>query len=80
MSVHHLLREAYKIQQTTPAEIDPSKLLNSFEPLTRGTYPVFNKRPKFITDYQVIEKTKILNEELDYLKERFLIFDFRFVF
>ena len=58
------------MQQTTPAEIDPNKLLNSFEPLTKGTYPVFNKRPKFITDYQIIEKTKILNEEINYLKER----------
>ncbi len=56
--------------KTTPADIDPCRLLNRFEPLTKGTYPVFNKRPRFISDYQLNEKTKILQEEMEYLKER----------
>ncbi len=45
-------------------------MLCPFEPLTKGTYPVFNKRPRFISDYQMIEKTKILQQEINYLKER----------
>lgn len=60
------------MQKTTPNDVDPCKLLLGFEPLPKGTYPVFNKRPKFITDYQIIEKRKILQQEIDYLKERFL--------
>ncbi len=59
------------MMKTTPYDIDPCKLLNQFEPLTKGTYPVFNKRPRFISDYQIIEKKKILQQEIDYLKERF---------
>lgn len=70
LSVHHLLQESNRMMQTTPAELDPCKLLNSFEPLSKGTYPVFNKRPRFITDYQNIEKTKILQQEINYLRER----------
>jgi hypothetical protein len=70
LSVNHLLNEAARIQLTTPADIDPCQLLNDFEPLTKGTYPVFNKRPRFISDYQIIEKKKILQQEIDYLKER----------
>ena len=70
LTVHHLLQEANKMLKTTPADMDPCKLLNRFEPLTKGIYPVFNKRPRFISDYQITEKTKILQEEMNYLKER----------
>ncbi len=65
-----VVQEAYHMQQTTPPDIHPEKLLPSFEPLPRGTYPVFNKYPKFIVDYQVVEREKIRKEELDYLRER----------
>ena len=70
VSVHHLISEAHKMMQTTPADIDPCKILRGFEPLPKSTYPVFNKRPRFISDYQVLEKSKILKQEIDYLKER----------
>ncbi len=68
--MHHLINESIKMQQTTPADIDPCKILRQFEPLSKGTYPIFNKRPRFISDYQIIEKTKILQQEMNYLKER----------
>ena len=45
-------------------------MLEPLVPLTRGTYPVFNKYPKFIVDYQVQERERIRQEELDYLRER----------
>jgi WD40 repeat protein len=70
VSVSHLLNESFKMNKTTPADLDPCKLLANFEPLSKGTYPVFNKRPRFISDYQIIEKTKILQQEINYLKER----------
>ena len=37
----------------TPESVHPRKLLTEFSPLTKGQYPVFNKYPKFIVDYQV---------------------------
>ena len=39
--------------ETTDDEIHPRRLLEDFIPLTKGQYPVFNKYPKFIVDYQV---------------------------
>lgn len=62
--------------QTTPGDLDPCKILHPFEPLTIGTYPVFNKRPRFISDYQIIEKSKILEQEINYLRERFPLYIF----
>ena len=41
------------MQETTPTEIHPQETLGVFTPLTRDTYPVFNKYPKFIVDFQV---------------------------
>ena len=62
--------EAYRMQETTPPDINPEKLLGSLVPLTKGTYPVFNRYPKFIVDYQVREREKIKREEEDYLRQR----------
>ena len=39
-------------------------MLEPFSPLTRGQYPIFNKYPKFVVDYQVNwELCKILREK-----------------
>jgi len=38
---------------STPADIHPQNVLEDFTPLTQGQYPIFNKYPKFIVDYQV---------------------------
>ena len=46
--------EAYRMMETTPADLSPTHLLHSFVPLRKGSsYPVFNKYPSFIVDYQV---------------------------
>ena len=76
--VHHrnacdisaVIQEAYHLQNTTPSDIDPSNMLEDFKPLTNGQYPVFNKYPKFIVDYQVQERERIRQEELEYLQQR----------
>ncbi len=65
-----VIREAYRLQQTTPPDLHPEQLMEPFSPLTKGTYPVFNKYPKFIVDYQVRERERIRQEETDYLRER----------
>ena len=46
--------------------------MDAFTYLTRGQYPMFNKYPKFIVDYQVQERERIRQEEMDYLRQRFV--------
>ena len=53
MSISQLVKEAYHIMDSTPADIHPQNMLEDFTPLTKGQYPIFNKYPKFIVNYQV---------------------------
>ncbi|KAE8599593.1 hypothetical protein XENTR_v10017246 [Xenopus tropicalis] len=70
LDIGNMIREAYHLMDTSPAEIHPRRLLSDFEPLTRGQYPIFNKYPKFIVDYQGQERERIRQEEIEYLRER----------
>ena len=70
ISVQTILNEAYRLSEITPVDIDPKRMIESFQPLTRGTYPVFNKYPKFIVDYQIQEKEKLRQEEMNYIRQR----------
>lgn len=56
IDINSVISEAYRLQDGTPTDIHPKKLLDDLQPLTRGQYPVFNKYPKFIVDYQVSTK------------------------
>lgn len=58
VDVGAVLREAYRLQDSTPAEVNPRRMLEPFAPLTKGQYPIFNKYPKFIVDYQVRSQLK----------------------
>ncbi|KAG8441648.1 hypothetical protein GDO86_010725 [Hymenochirus boettgeri] len=70
LDINNMIKEAYRLMDTSPAEIHPQRLLNDFEPLTKGQYPIFNKYPKFIVDYQGQERERIRQEEIEYLRER----------
>ena len=39
-------------------------------PTPAGQYPVFNKYPTFVVDYQIQERERIRQEELDFLRDR----------
>lgn len=39
--------------ESTPDDVHPQNILEDYVPLTKGNYPVFNKYPTFIVDYQV---------------------------
>ena len=56
--------------------VSPATFLQPFEPLTTGQYPVFNRFPEFIVNYQTKMKDRIRQDEHDYLKKRFYNFDF----
>lgn len=53
VDLKQVLKEAYRIMDATPDNIHPRNTLDDFKSLTTGQYPVFNKYPKFIVDYQV---------------------------
>ncbi|XP_048215123.1 TBC1 domain family member 31 isoform X1 [Perognathus longimembris pacificus] len=70
LDINVVIREAYHLMETTPADIHPDSMLDAFVALTKGQYPVFNQYPKFIVDFQTRERERIRNDELDYLRER----------
>ncbi|CAH1780305.1 unnamed protein product [Owenia fusiformis] len=70
VDVREVIEEAYRLQKGTPNDVNPEVKLEDFQSLTKGQYPVFNKFPKFIVDYQVREREKIQKEEEEYLRQR----------
>ncbi|KAL2767181.1 TBC1 domain family member 31 isoform 12 [Daubentonia madagascariensis] len=70
LDISVVIREVYRLLETTPTDIHPDSMLDAFVALTKGQYPVFNQYPKFIVDYQSQERERIRNDELDYLRER----------
>ncbi|KAF6101342.1 TBC1 domain family member 31 [Phyllostomus discolor] len=70
LDISVVIREVYRLMDTTPPDIHPERTLSVFVALTKGQYPVFNQYPKFIVDYQTQERERIRNDELEYLRER----------
>ncbi|XP_074540281.1 TBC1 domain family member 31 [Halichoeres trimaculatus] len=70
LDVGAMIKEAYRLMGSTPADIHPKTLLSDFTLLTKGQYPVFNHYPEFIVEYQSREREKIRLQELEYLQER----------
>lgn len=70
LDINLMIKETYHLMNATPADIHPQRLLEDFVPLTKGLYPVYNKYPKFVVDYQNQERERIRQEELEYLRER----------
>ncbi|XP_004743560.1 TBC1 domain family member 31 isoform X2 [Mustela putorius furo] len=75
LDISVVIREVYRLMDTTPTEVHPNSMLHVFAALTKGQYPVFNQYPKFIVDYQTQERERIRNDELDYLRERQMVED-----
>ncbi|NXY90472.1 TBC31 protein, partial [Alcedo cyanopectus] len=70
LDINVVIKEAYHLMEATPLDIHPQQMLDDFIPLTKGQYPVFNKYPKFIVDYQTQEWKRIRQDETEYLRER----------
>ncbi|NXX75101.1 TBC31 protein, partial [Urocolius indicus] len=70
LDINAVIKEAYHLMEATPLDIHPQRMLDDFIPLTKGQYPVFNKYPKFIVDYQSQERERIRQDEIEYLRER----------
>uniref|UniRef100_A0A671WWC4 TBC1 domain family member 31 n=1 Tax=Sparus aurata TaxID=8175 RepID=A0A671WWC4_SPAAU len=70
LDVTAMIKEAYRLMGSTPADIHPRTMLSDFTPLTKDQYPVFNQYPEFIVEYQSREREKIRLQEMEYLRER----------
>ncbi|KAJ3331719.1 TBC1 domain member 31 [Blyttiomyces sp. JEL0837] len=70
VSVDHIILKAYRLQNSTPDAISPESFLSPFEALTVGQYPIFNKYPEFIVNYQSKMREKIRQDEQEYLRRR----------
>ncbi|KAJ8353824.1 hypothetical protein SKAU_G00213910 [Synaphobranchus kaupii] len=73
LDVTAVIKETYRLMDTTPPELHPRSMLADFEPLTRGQYPVFNKYPTFIVEHQSQERERIRQQEMEYLRERQMV-------
>ncbi|XP_039571381.1 TBC1 domain family member 31 isoform X3 [Passer montanus] len=70
VDINVVIKEAYHLMEATPLEIHPQHMLDDFTPLTKGQYPVFNKYPTFVVNYQAQKWEKIRQDEIEYLRER----------
>uniref|UniRef100_A0A8C3MER3 TBC1 domain family member 31 n=1 Tax=Geospiza parvula TaxID=87175 RepID=A0A8C3MER3_GEOPR len=70
VDINLVIKEAYRLMEATPLDIHPQQMLDDFTPLTKGQYPVFNKYPMFIVNYQAQKWEKIRQDEIEYLRER----------
>ena len=68
ININMLIGEAYKLMERTPKSFLPN--LKSFSPLPKEHYPVFNKYPEFIVNYQKKLREKIRAEEEEYLRQK----------
>ncbi|PFX32292.1 TBC1 domain family member 31 [Stylophora pistillata] len=76
VDISAVVREAYRLQDGTPAEANPQRMLEPFMPLTKGQYPIFNKYPKFIVDYQEMKEVadqRKQEEEAFYRQQELMI-------
>jgi hypothetical protein len=62
------LKKAYELHKTTT--LSDASLLRSFKPLASGHYPVVNKYPKFVVDYEMKERERMRMEEEELLRSR----------
>ncbi|XP_037084695.1 TBC1 domain family member 31-like [Pollicipes pollicipes] len=70
VSVRHVVRRAYVIHESTPADIHPRGFMEKFEAIGAEAYPVFNKYPTFIVNHQLEERERIGREHQAFLEER----------
>lgn len=70
VSLNSVIKLAYKLQNETPSTLSPASYVGAFTPCLRGEYPVFNKYPEFIVNYQSKMKDKIRKEEDEYIRKR----------
>lgn len=72
MNIGDIIKEAYRIMDTTPSDIHPKNMLSDFTPLTKGQYPVFNHYPEFILEYQSKKREKMRLKQMKHFSQRYI--------
>jgi hypothetical protein len=70
VSVESVILAAYRLHDNTPDAVSPISFFAPFKAILTGQYPIFNKYPEFIVNYQNKMKEKIRVDEEDYLRRR----------
>lgn len=68
--VNSVILLAYKLAESTPSSLSSASFVAPFTPCLQGEYPMFNKYPEFIVNYQSKMKDKIRKEEDEYIRKR----------
>lgn len=69
MNINEVIELTYILHRDTPSEIHPPR--TQLIPLPRGTYPVFNKYPTYVVNFQAKERERIMREEEEYLRKQY---------
>jgi len=69
VNMNEFINLAYILDRNTPANIHPPR--TQLIPLPRGGYPVFNKYPIYVVDFQAKERERIQEEERQYLLRKY---------
>ena len=72
VSMDGLIRSMYRLRANTPNELIPTKTEASAMnfPIGTGHYPIFDRYPKYVVNYQLQERQRIEDEEATIKKKR----------
>ena len=71
VNIKHVINRAYTMMKSTPKSLISNRgLCNTFEPLSQGSYPIYNKYPTYIVNYRNQLKEKIRFQEQEYIRRR----------
>eukprot|EP00743_Colponemidia_sp_Colp-15_P009153 GILK01009987.1.p1 GENE.GILK01009987.1~~GILK01009987.1.p1 ORF type:complete len:1224 (+),score=348.36 GILK01009987.1:392-3673(+) len=73
LNLQHILRSINDLRTKTPASMIPVYEQNL--PLSHPQYPLFNGYPKFVVDYQIKERDRIVEEERSLHRKKELLND-----
>ncbi|KAJ3121971.1 TBC1 domain member 31 [Nowakowskiella sp. JEL0407] len=70
LQLEEIFQIATKLNSTTPPKLHPATFYQPFQPIISGNYPIFNKFPVYIVDYQNKVRERIRRDEEEYIKKR----------
>ncbi|XP_042896738.2 TBC1 domain family member 31 isoform X1 [Parasteatoda tepidariorum] len=70
ISAAMLLKKAYELQNKSPKTVNPEAVCGTFSPIPKDLYPSFFQMCRMKIDLETLEKKKIIDQEIDFLKQR----------
>ncbi|PSN49391.1 TBC1 domain family member 31 [Blattella germanica] len=63
IDMKNFISKTYMLCSKTSPEIHPRQYIESFMPLEKGSYPVFNQYPQFVVDYKAHQVNQLCENE-----------------